>query len=153
VRPYVDLVSYHEKFKEALQQMEAEEPSSPSLEELRCYVDFAERRVLPNYTRIREATSSDRPSILFDDLWYLLSPGDLIFIPGKTMIDAAKGTAESRRHRPGPPPDPTMFSAVRESPWHQSMSLAYVPTRECLMAMLIFEFRNLESALYAAPCS
>ncbi|KAK0624114.1 hypothetical protein B0T14DRAFT_565416 [Immersiella caudata] len=118
-RPYVDLVSYHDKFKEALQQMEAEEPSSPALDELRCYVEFAERRVLPNYTRIREATSSERPGILFDDLWYLFNPGDLVFVPGKTMIDAAKGATESRRHRPGPPPDPTLFSAIREAPWHQ----------------------------------
>ncbi|KAK4449012.1 hypothetical protein QBC34DRAFT_406516 [Podospora aff. communis PSN243] len=119
VRPYVDLVSYHDKFKEALQQMEAEEPSSPSLEELRCYLDMAERRVIPNYTRIREANSSGRPGILFDDLWCLFRPGDLIFIPGKTIIDAAKGAVESKRRGPGPPADQTLLSADCEAPWHQ----------------------------------
>jgi len=86
VRPFPDLLSYHEKLTEQLKEMESENRQPRSIDGLRHYLDFAERRLFPNLARIREATGTNTPGILFEDLWYLFKPGDLIFVPERSLL-------------------------------------------------------------------
>jgi len=119
MRPFPDLIYYHEKIKDELQRMESDENQASSnpavLEDLRCYIDFAKRRLLPDFTRIREATELHRPRVLFSDLWYLFKPGDFVFVPAKSLLKAASEDMELDRIMKN--------QSLRESPWHQRKSL------------------------------
>ncbi|KAM0559906.1 hypothetical protein ACHAPJ_003856 [Fusarium lateritium] len=52
--------------------------SPEALRDMRCYVDFVDKEVLPLYNRF-EDSSADR--VKFDDLWSLYRVGDLIYMP------------------------------------------------------------------------
>ncbi|KAJ4264526.1 hypothetical protein NW762_005728 [Fusarium torreyae] len=52
--------------------------SPEALRDMRCYVDFVDKEVLPLYNRF-EDSSADR--VKFDDLWSLFRVGDLIYMP------------------------------------------------------------------------
>ncbi|KAF4450430.1 hypothetical protein F53441_6429 [Fusarium austroafricanum] len=52
--------------------------SPEALRDMRCYVDFVDKEVLPLHTRF-EGSTADR--VKFDDLWSLFRPGDLIYMP------------------------------------------------------------------------
>lgn len=56
------------------------------INELRCYLQFAEERLLPR-SRIFSTGSSSTPpqKIRFSELWYLFKPGDFVFVPNKTL--------------------------------------------------------------------
>lgn len=61
------------------------------LNELRCYVDFAEQKLIPQYNLYRLGDASSSLKIRFDDLWYLFRTGDLIYIPQSTLAWATEG--------------------------------------------------------------
>lgn len=52
--------------------------SPEALRDMRCYVDFVDKEVLPLYNRFEDA-SADR--VKFDDLWSLFRVGDLVYMP------------------------------------------------------------------------
>lgn len=52
--------------------------SVEALRDMRCYVDFIDKEVMPMYTRY-EGSSADR--VKFDDLWALFRVGDVIYMP------------------------------------------------------------------------
>ncbi|SCO90709.1 related to TOB3 (member of AAA-ATPase family) [Fusarium oxysporum] len=52
--------------------------SPEALRDMRCYVDFVDKEVLPLYNRF-EGSTADR--VKFDDLWSLFRVGDLIYMP------------------------------------------------------------------------
>ncbi|KAK0646904.1 hypothetical protein B0T16DRAFT_170904 [Cercophora newfieldiana] len=129
VRPFPDLIYYHEKLKDELRNLECSEKpardSQAAIQDLRCYIDFAERRLLPDYTRIREATELNRLRVRFSDLWYLFKPGDMVYVPSKTLLRFA--TEEVKRERA------QMLAQLRESPWHQRvwrLLVAKIPSAE-----------------------
>ncbi len=62
---------------------------SDALDDLRCYIDFAEEKLIPQYKRFQAGNCSTTTKIRFDDLWYLFRPGELIYLPKKTLINAA----------------------------------------------------------------
>lgn len=51
-----------------------------ALDELACFVDFMETRILPDARRYRDPTSPETQTIRYEDLWYLYKPGDLIYV-------------------------------------------------------------------------
>ncbi|KAF4993180.1 hypothetical protein FGRMN_6665 [Fusarium graminum] len=52
--------------------------SPEALRDMRCYVNFVDKEVLPLYNRFEDSTT-DR--VKFDDLWSLFRVGDLIYMP------------------------------------------------------------------------
>lgn len=52
--------------------------------ELICFADFMESRIMPDARRYRDASSPLPKTIRHEDLWYLLKPGDLIYVPRDT---------------------------------------------------------------------
>ncbi|KAI1492017.1 hypothetical protein F5X96DRAFT_628964 [Biscogniauxia mediterranea] len=52
--------------------------SAEALRDMRCYVDFVDREVMPLYQRY-DGTGATK--VRFDDLWSLFRPGDLIYMP------------------------------------------------------------------------
>jgi len=68
---------------------------SDSLDDLRCYVHFAEENIIPLYNRFQDKSCSPTTKIRFEDLWYLFRPGELIYMPKMTLADAVK-TVEAR---------------------------------------------------------
>jgi ATPase family associated with various cellular activities (AAA) len=95
------------------QTSEAHLKSAAVLEDLRCYLNFVEEKLLPDYKRFQEANHSVRPKIRFDDLWYLFRPGDLIFVPPKTL----KKSTERRIKSLGVPVE----NMSHESSMHQKI--------------------------------
>lgn len=54
--------------------------SQGALDELACFVDFMESRIMPDSRRYRGPSSSLPKTIRYEDLWYLYKPGDLVFV-------------------------------------------------------------------------
>lgn len=52
-----------------------------SLDELTCFVDFMESRIMPDYRRYRDPSSKPPRTIRWEDMWYLFKPGDLVYCP------------------------------------------------------------------------
>lgn len=52
--------------------------SPEALRDMRCYVDFIDKEIMPLYHRFEGNTEE---KVKFDDLWSLFRPGDLIYMP------------------------------------------------------------------------
>lgn len=48
------------------------------MNELKCFVDFMQTRIMPDARRYRD-TSSPPETVRYEDLWYLFKPGDLVY--------------------------------------------------------------------------
>ncbi|KAH6687815.1 hypothetical protein F5X68DRAFT_275535 [Plectosphaerella plurivora] len=116
MRPFQYLIYFHEKFRDELLRLEGELAADPAasvsaaapdkttddtlaVSHLRGYIEFAEAEILPDYQRFREPESESRPAsgkIRFDDLWYLMQPGDLVYLPEKTVKKYLAKTADAR---------------------------------------------------------
>jgi hypothetical protein len=60
-----------------------------TLEQMRCYVKFVDERILP-MARQFEKSDDSHPhprKIRFDDLWYLLQPGEMVYHPNAAVND------------------------------------------------------------------
>lgn len=55
-----------------------------ALNELTCFVEFMESRIMPDSRRYRSPLPSLPETIRYDDLWYLFKPGDLVYVPTDT---------------------------------------------------------------------
>lgn len=51
-----------------------------ALDQLTCFVDFMDTRIMPDSRRYRDQSSSLPKTIRYEDLWYLFKPGDLIYV-------------------------------------------------------------------------
>ncbi|KUI70475.1 ATP-dependent zinc metalloprotease FtsH [Cytospora mali] len=100
LRPFALLLHYHQAMQTKLQIISEEYDEAnmgaskyvesgsetyltpQSLAELRCYVEFVERHLMPDFNRYRnpEQPVDDTQKIRFDDIWYLFYPGQLIYI-------------------------------------------------------------------------
>ncbi|KAK7936021.1 hypothetical protein PG985_001516 [Apiospora marii] len=49
-----------------------------TLLELRCYLDFVEKRILPSTRRYEDAKKPEARKIRYQDLWFLFPPGELL---------------------------------------------------------------------------
>ena len=65
--------------------------SSTALADMRCFVDFMRREIMPLYTRFQEPDCTPRTKIRFEDLWYLFRTGELVYRP--TPNDTEKTNA------------------------------------------------------------
>ncbi|KAI1658836.1 hypothetical protein F4813DRAFT_30910 [Daldinia decipiens] len=52
--------------------------SPEALRDMRCYVNFIEKEVMPQHSRFSESATD---KVKFEDLWSLFRPGDLIYMP------------------------------------------------------------------------
>lgn len=69
-------------------------PVHDSMNDLRCYIQFAEEQLLPQYKLFHSGSFSNGSKIRFDNLWYLFRAGDLIYVPQSTL---AKATEPDRK--------------------------------------------------------
>ncbi|KAL1876231.1 hypothetical protein Daus18300_002859 [Diaporthe australafricana] len=68
------------------------------LDELACFMDFMESRIMPDSRRYREKSSLAPETIRYEDIWYLFKPGDLVYFPMDTSSrDAYKASPLSQR--------------------------------------------------------
>ena len=96
LRPFRYMIHFQDKIKDRLAQLEKEasentesesdEVSSGVLEELRCYVNFVQNEIVPDYYRFAECDVDNPAKIRFHDLWYLFRPGELIYVPRETLV-------------------------------------------------------------------
>jgi hypothetical protein len=94
MRPFSHLIHFHPKIQERLESLKAasltcEDGDSPdsqdAIKHLECYVSFVETHLLPLARQFDDATHSNPHRIRHDDLWYLFRPGELIYVPLKTL--------------------------------------------------------------------
>ncbi|KAK9413232.1 hypothetical protein SUNI508_02431 [Seiridium unicorne] len=52
--------------------------STEALRDMRCYVDFVDKEIMPLYNQFDGKTAT---KVKFDDLWALFRPGDLLYMP------------------------------------------------------------------------
>lgn len=55
-----------------------------ALDELTCFVDFMDTRIMPDALKYRLQPSTAPQTIRHEDLWYLFKPGDIVYIPRDT---------------------------------------------------------------------
>lgn len=90
-RPFQLLVSIHGEVEKRLAEMKSlSSHNNPSqelcdsegaLDEVMCYVNFMQTRIIPDSRRYRDPSSGRPETVRYEDLWYLFKPGDLIYIP------------------------------------------------------------------------
>lgn len=71
-----------QKKKEAEHREEELLERNETLPELRCYVEFVEKRILPQHQRYNDAKEPQAESVRFQDLWDIFRPGELVYAPG-----------------------------------------------------------------------
>ncbi|KAK2841626.1 hypothetical protein FQN49_006069 [Arthroderma sp. PD_2] len=93
MRPFQYLHHFHDRFEGELQRLEEEQRRTthlrpqgeepPAVSHLRAYIRFANEELRPDYHRFHGQKGSTR--VRFNDLWYLFKPGELIYIPDRTL--------------------------------------------------------------------
>ncbi|KAK4097730.1 hypothetical protein N658DRAFT_510156 [Parathielavia hyrcaniae] len=97
MRPYGHLIHFHSQIRERLKSlMEAaskrgeededeDAGSQEAVEHLQCYVSFVEKHLLPLTEQLDDADYSNPKRIRYEDLWYLFKPGELVYMPRRTL--------------------------------------------------------------------
>lgn len=76
-----DTESLHSVDSTAEEDFENIMDSPEALRDMRCYVDFIDKEIMPLHQRYDGSTAD---KVKFDDLWSLFRVGDLIYMPGTT---------------------------------------------------------------------
>ena len=91
--------------REPLLEMRAEEADTQqsTVEHLRCLVEFLDRFIKPTTQKL-EHSSDPRTKILFQDVWHIFKPGEILFMPLRISdkvagFDAAMATPEVFQQR------------------------------------------------------
>jgi hypothetical protein len=72
--------------------------SSPAaIEVLRCYIDFMDKEIIPDYNRFRNLDYSSNAKIRFSDLCCLFKPGDIIYKPVEGEIPGHRDSRMGQR--------------------------------------------------------
>lgn len=75
--------------------LHTEKGSLQAYEEMKCYIEFVETRIFPNY-RMFETVDPKKPvKVRYDDLWYLFRPGETVYEPGDAKAKSDSGIAEN----------------------------------------------------------
>lgn len=61
-----------------------------TVDELRCYVDFVDGRILPLRQRYDNPRSRAGRNVLYSDLWYLFRPGELVYVPRENTSETSQ---------------------------------------------------------------
>lgn len=96
LHPFQYLIHHHEALKQELDRLASleatadasqysSEQRSSAVHHLRCYIDFVETDILPRYQLLRGGVQHGSLRVRFHELWYLFKPGDLIYMPEKTI--------------------------------------------------------------------
>lgn len=96
MRPFSHLIHFHPNIQEKLESLKAaavsptdkgaDSPDSQDkIKHLECYVSFVETHLLPLVRQFEDASHTNPRRIRHDDLWYLFRPGELIYVPLKTL--------------------------------------------------------------------
>lgn len=89
----------HDKTDESTIKQANDSPDShsQSLAELRCYVQFVEEYLMPDFNRYRNLKQpfDENEKIRFEDTWYLFYPGQLISIQKNETTDASPSRSNS----------------------------------------------------------
>jgi hypothetical protein len=91
--------------------------STANLENLRCYVKFAEKHIMPLADQFAHANYSHSRKIRFTDLWYLFKPGELVYIPTSSL----KAFLERRADYFGLPLMNDLKTGAQSSSMHQKI--------------------------------
>lgn len=57
---------------------------SRTAEELRCFCDFVKKYIMPKYEALQDDSFARRQKIIYDDLYFIFRPGELIYVPAST---------------------------------------------------------------------
>lgn len=97
-----------------------------ALDELACFVDFMETRIMPDSRRYSDPSPSPSETISYEDLWYLFRPGTLVYsTPDTSSWDRFRSSPYSHRFLRVMETNLTRTSLVKapirvsyEGPWH-----------------------------------
>ncbi|KAI0145061.1 hypothetical protein GGR57DRAFT_481256 [Xylariaceae sp. FL1272] len=67
-----------------------------TLDHLQCYIEFVEKSVISRVKSIRSQNISNSVKVRFAELWHIFKPGDLIYMPPKTLEDWMRPIAKRR---------------------------------------------------------
>ncbi|KAJ4188855.1 hypothetical protein NW755_006351 [Fusarium falciforme] len=81
--------------------LHVEEVTESGYKEIKCYMEFARSRILPNYRKFEGKDHSQRVRVRFDELWSLFRPGDLVFSREDSKTNSSTTDAEKHRSPPG----------------------------------------------------
>ncbi|KAK8113458.1 hypothetical protein PG984_013984 [Apiospora sp. TS-2023a] len=107
-QPFKYFVHYHETFQQELERLRDKAPQlavsdqsyhhnvknhdefeeAETLKHLECFINFAENDIMHHIHDVREMSPAECAMVCFDHLWYFFRPGDLIFVPPKTLSKA-----------------------------------------------------------------
>jgi len=97
LRPFAYLIHHQQKVKDKFATLStstsvevnndsrSEISNNKALQDIRAYIDFVDRELLPLYRQFEDISDGSR-TISFDDLWYLLRPGELVWCPWKRAV-------------------------------------------------------------------
>lgn len=75
--------------------LHTEQGTVKAYEEMKCYMEFVETRILPKY-RMFETLDAMKPvKVRYDDLWYLFRPGETVYKPCDAKAKSDLGIAET----------------------------------------------------------
>ena len=122
----------------------AEPIDKATLDELRCYIDFAEEKLLPQYNLFRSGNASTPLKIRFDDLWYLFRAGDLVYVPQGTPNDVQR---EIDNLKITTPVNKTHKTSMQQKIWR----ISYVCTPKAYPSFVEYP-EDTESRYFYASC-
>lgn len=74
-----ELESIKYDIEEENREIEQLMDSAEAFRDMRCYVNFMEKEIMPHFDFLRGGQAE---KVIFDDLWYVFRPGDLIYSKG-----------------------------------------------------------------------
>jgi ATPase family associated with various cellular activities (AAA) len=71
--------------------------SKEAFEDMRCYVNFVDEKLIPLYHQFDKPDNTHPQKIRFDDLWYLFRIGELIYFPNLSESDTSRLSSVNQR--------------------------------------------------------
>lgn len=71
-----------------------EQGTLKAYEEMKCYMEFMEARLLPRYTMFDTFNAIKPVKVRYDDLWYLFRPGETVYQPSDAKTNSDLGIPE-----------------------------------------------------------
>jgi hypothetical protein len=76
--------------------LHTEQGTLKAYEEMKCYVEFVETRLMPKYRMFESGDNKKPVKVHYDDLWYLFRPGETVYEPCDTKAKTKNlGIAEN----------------------------------------------------------
>lgn len=104
-----ELESKTDNVFETLELLAMEAMDRVGYEEIKCYMEFARKRLLPTYHMFDNVNHSHRAKVRYSDLWSLFRPGELVFQRQGSKTDISRPDVQSHHSATGQPVEPRLW--------------------------------------------